>query len=69
LADGEDFDDADPVAKACGQNVAASHACGRLEHALPVHPNAAVLDQLRGKAAGFNDPRIPKPLIEALLFV
>jgi len=68
LADGEDFDDADAAIKACCQNVSASDACGWFEHALPVHPNAALLDQLCGKTAGFHDPRMPQPLIETLLF-
>ena len=39
-----------------------------LTDALPVHPDAASLDQLRGEATRFDDARIPQPLIEALLF-
>ena len=53
--------------KAGRQDVTTLHARRGLDHTLTVNADAAVLDQLRGKAAGFHKPRIPQPLIEALL--
>ncbi len=68
VTEGKDFDDSNPAMQARSQDIAAFYASSGLDHALTVHADKARLDQFRGKAARFNEPRMPKPLIEALLF-
>ncbi len=64
----EDFDNADTAMERRCQNIPAFHAGRGLDDALPVHSDAARLDQFRSDTARFYKSRMPQPLIEALLF-
>lgn len=65
---GKDFDNANVAMDRRRQNIPAFHIGGGLDDTMPVYPDAARFDQFRSEASRFYKPRMPQPLIEALLF-
>jgi hypothetical protein len=51
-----------------GQHIAALYAVAGRGLAHAIDANVAGLDECGGAAAGFDDPRMPQPFIEALTF-
>ncbi len=64
-AQGKDLEDEDTAIQSDGQNVAGSDSLAGGIDLVLVYPDMTGCRQLLGKRAGFGDPGVPEPLVDA----